>query len=105
MQDRNTKISIMITGAISFLMFEASAYVSTNEIFHNLYNQVIGADILVSGFLSSTYLQEIPLSDYLDEQKEIDGAVLEYSFFSFDLDNICEADRCTLLGSKSSMST
>ena len=31
-RDRNTKISIMITGAISFLMFQAGAYLTTNSI-------------------------------------------------------------------------
>ena len=32
MKSRNVKISIMITGAISFLMFEAGAYLSTNDV-------------------------------------------------------------------------
>ena len=57
----------MITGAISFLMFEAGAYLSTNEVFKNVYLQVIGADIFVQGFLGNVFLHEELIADYLDE--------------------------------------
>ena len=67
MKGRNVKISMMITGAISFLMFEAGAYLSTNEIFKNLFLHVVGADIFVQGFVGNVYLHEIPLANYLDE--------------------------------------
>ena len=67
MQSRNVKISLMITGAISFLMFEAGAYLSTNEVFKNVYLQVVGADIFVQGFLGNVFLHEELIADYLDE--------------------------------------
>ena len=63
---------------------------------------MIAGDIRVQGYLETIYLHEIPLSEYLDEQMAIDNAVLSYSFFGFDLDQICELQECTFLGSGSS---
>ena len=102
MRSRNVKISLMITGAISFLMFQAGAYLSSNDVFQKLWEFIIAGDITVRGYLDTVYLHEIPLSNYLEEQKEKDNAVLSYSYFGFDLDQICDLQRCTYLGSGSS---
>ena len=67
MRSRNTKISIMITGAISFLMFEAGSYLSTNDSTKKLYDFIVAGDIIIKGFVETIYLHEIPLSNYLDE--------------------------------------
>ena len=46
-RDRNTKISIMITGAISFLMFQAGGYLTINSISKQLYDFIIAGDITI----------------------------------------------------------
>ena len=66
---------------------------------------MVGADIFVQGFVGNVYLHEIPLANYLDEQKALDNAVIDYSFFGFDIHHLCEFRQCTFLGQKSSTST
>ena len=101
MQSRNVKISIMITGATSFLILQAGAYLSTNDIGFTMVEHFIAADISVRGYMGSTFLNEITLSNYLDEQIELDNAVRAYSFTGLNLDNICDLQKCTHLGTGS----
>ena len=63
----------------------------------------MAGDISIRGYLDTIYLHEIPLSNYLDEQKAKDNAVISYSFFGFDVDQLCDLRACTHLGSGSSV--
>lgn len=65
---QNTKISLMVTASIAFLMFQAGAQTTSMYYFEGVMYWLLASDILVScSMLGSTkYLNEIPISKELD---------------------------------------
>ena len=74
---RNSKTSIMFTLAISFLIFAASSFELLSTLIEKSVLSFVGAD--VAAMALSGYIHEIPIANFLDDQKEL-GRVVDYSF-------------------------
>lgn len=70
-RQRNSKTSIMFTLAISYLIFSASSFLVLSSIITDTVQALIGADIRVES--SNSYLNEVPIAEFLDSQKTTAG--------------------------------
>mmetsp|Transcript_22269 Transcript_22269/g.34447 ORF Transcript_22269/g.34447 Transcript_22269/m.34447 type:complete len:800 (-) Transcript_22269:1038-3437(-) len=89
-QTRNTKTAIMFAVCLSFLIFAGSSFKLLGDLIVSQLEIAIGSDIYavtLNPFVS-TIIDEVPISQFLQEQKELDGAVESYSFTSFSLANL-----------------
>ena len=91
---RNSKTSVMFTLSISFLIFAASSFTLISTLISKTYESLLGADIMAQGVADSgNYLNEIPIAEFLDNQKVADGnPVLDYAFVSYNLEDIIVGD-------------
>ena len=83
---RNNKTSIMFNMAVSFLIFSASAFELLENILTLEGEQRIGADMSGS---STEFLDEIPISNFLDEQMaRSEKPIVDYCFASADMSRV-----------------
>ena len=74
---RNSKTSILFTLALSFLIFSASSFNLIATLIEKTVLSLLGADLY--GLAVNGYKTEIPIANFLNEQKER-GLVVDYSF-------------------------
>jgi len=85
--NRNIKTSIMFNMAVSFLIFSASSFELLENILTLEGEQKIGADIY--GHAMGTFLDEIPIRDFLLEQKSLDSKpIVDFCFVSSNLKQV-----------------
>ncbi len=84
---RNTKTAMMFVIAMSFLIFAGCVFELMGRLIISQVESTMGGVDLYSTTLLSpfNYLDEGPIRKFLEEQKEIDGAVLKYTFASAEL--------------------
>jgi len=88
-ESRNTKTAMMFTIALSFLIFAGSTFELIGHLIISQLESTIGTDLYAASLLSkTTYLDEGPISQFLQIQKEQDGAVQSYSFASAELGDL-----------------
>ena len=74
---RNSKTSILLTLALSFLIFSASSFNLIATLIEKTVLALLGADLY--GLAYRGYMTEIPIANFLDEQRER-GIVEDYAF-------------------------
>ena len=63
----------MFTLAISYLIFSASSFRLISTMITKTAKSLIGADIQVRNTNSFNFLDEIPMSEFLDQQMQVEG--------------------------------
>lgn len=57
----------MVTASVGFLVVQASTQVTLLTYFEGIYKWYVAGDIYVSSVLTKNYLNEVPISAYLDQ--------------------------------------
>ena len=88
---RNTNTAIMFALCLSFLLFSGCSFILFSRLIETGVETTFGADLF--GYVYDetaliTFLDEIPISEYLKDQQDQDGAVLEWSFSSPDMKSL-----------------
>lgn len=81
---------MMFTIALSFLIFAGSTFSLMALMINQTLQSLFAADLYATTVMSSYYLNEQRISEFLDVQKSIDGAVLSYSYASPELSDFIE---------------
>jgi hypothetical protein len=86
-QARNTKTAIMFAICLSFLIFAGSTFkLIGNLIVSGLENQVAADMYAISvNSRSYIYIDEEPITKFLQQQKDYDGAVIDWTYTSTSL--------------------
>jgi hypothetical protein len=80
---RNLKTVMMFSICLSFLIFAGTAFSLMSEVIKKQLDMVLGSDVTIFTLNSdelNTYINEVPIVEFLTEQNKIDGCIQDYSF-------------------------
>lgn len=84
-QKRNTKTAIMFAICLSFLIFAGSTFKMIGYLIKGGLETQVGADLyatIIDFTRCNSFIDEGPIAQYLQEQKDFDGAVVSWTFAS-----------------------
>ena len=90
-QERNTKTAIMFAICLSFLLFAGSTFILVGNLMIAVLHNQVGADLFALSINPSSmvsFIDDGPTSAFLDTQRLLDGAVLDWTYVSPSLNHI-----------------
>lgn len=90
-QIRNTKTAIMFAISLSFLIFAGSTFTLIGKLIKSTLEQSVGTDLLAASLDYrglNVFIDEGPIKEFLEQQRDLDGAVVDFTFTTFNLEAV-----------------